>query len=296
MAKDLEEALVNIEGKLGGSEKPHMDLGEHLEYIESLIGGGSGGGNVNDVKVNGTSIVEDRVANIQLKTVHGNSVAGEGNIEVPTYSPFKSGWRHDTIAHLMADLNADSDVVVGASYLGEITNVTAAEGLFNGNAEIVVNVMRSHLYWCIISSNNVDPYHWEATFSGATISSKGWTPFVPGTRTIAGIDLKDNITAEELRTALGGGGGTKLYKHQLIGTISGQSYNVYYYSPDGRDATTLTDTWIPIIGAMIGVNSYQTRYCLTIDKYFNAKRIEFYDIKTDTNAYFDFTEDRVTEL
>jgi len=41
MAKDLEEALTNIEKKLGGTKKPHMDLGEHLEYIESLIGGGS---------------------------------------------------------------------------------------------------------------------------------------------------------------------------------------------------------------------------------------------------------------
>ena len=37
MAKDLEEALVNIEAKLGGAEKPRMDLGGHLEYIESLI-------------------------------------------------------------------------------------------------------------------------------------------------------------------------------------------------------------------------------------------------------------------
>ena len=40
MAKDLEEALVNIEAKLGGAEKPRMDLGGLLEYIESLIEGG----------------------------------------------------------------------------------------------------------------------------------------------------------------------------------------------------------------------------------------------------------------
>ena len=45
MAKDLEEALVNPKTKLGGAEKPHMDLGAHLEYIESLLEhGGSGGG------------------------------------------------------------------------------------------------------------------------------------------------------------------------------------------------------------------------------------------------------------
>lgn len=42
MAKDLEEALVNIEAKLGGAEKPHMDLGGHLDYIENLLGESSG--------------------------------------------------------------------------------------------------------------------------------------------------------------------------------------------------------------------------------------------------------------
>ena len=43
MAKDLEEALVNIEAKLGGEEKPHMDLGGHLDYIESILEQGAGG-------------------------------------------------------------------------------------------------------------------------------------------------------------------------------------------------------------------------------------------------------------
>lgn len=42
MAKDLEEALVNIESKLGGPKKPHMDLGGHLDYIEHLMGESSG--------------------------------------------------------------------------------------------------------------------------------------------------------------------------------------------------------------------------------------------------------------
>lgn len=38
MEKDLEGALVNsTEAKLEGSKKPYMDLGDHLEYIESLL-------------------------------------------------------------------------------------------------------------------------------------------------------------------------------------------------------------------------------------------------------------------
>ena len=49
MAKDLEEALVSTKAKLGGVEKPRMDLGDHLEYIESLLERG-GGGSVDLVK------------------------------------------------------------------------------------------------------------------------------------------------------------------------------------------------------------------------------------------------------
>lgn len=41
MAKDL---VNNPETKLGGAEKPYMDLGGHLEYIESLLEQGAGGG------------------------------------------------------------------------------------------------------------------------------------------------------------------------------------------------------------------------------------------------------------
>ena len=44
MEKDLEGALVNsTEAKLEGSKKPHMDLGDHLENIESLLEQGTGG-------------------------------------------------------------------------------------------------------------------------------------------------------------------------------------------------------------------------------------------------------------
>jgi len=145
---------------------------------------------------------EKLVSGTNIKTVDGQSILGDGDIVTPTYTPFKSSWRHDTITHLLSDINADADAVVGRSYLGEVTTVTAAEGLFNGNAEILVNIMNgsgtNKVIWCIVSSSNVDPYHWEATFISGNISIKGWTPFVPGTRTIAGVDLKDNITAAEL--------------------------------------------------------------------------------------------------
>lgn len=149
---------------------------------------------------------EKLVSGTNIKTINGDSILGEGNIATPTYTPFKSTWRHDTITHLLSDINADIDAVVGRSYLGEVTTVTAAEGLFNGNAEIFINIMNGttpyKVIWCTVSSSNVDPYHWEATFVNGSISNKGWTPIVPGIRTIAGVDLKDNITKSELQTAL----------------------------------------------------------------------------------------------
>lgn len=85
MEKDLEGALVNsTEAKLEGSKKPHMDLGGHLEYIESLLEHGAGGGAVKDVKVNGASVMEDKVADIKLKTINNEPVLGDGNISVVT--------------------------------------------------------------------------------------------------------------------------------------------------------------------------------------------------------------------
>ena len=47
MAKDLEEALINIEKQISEEQRKCANLGEHLEYIEELLeegGGGTGGG------------------------------------------------------------------------------------------------------------------------------------------------------------------------------------------------------------------------------------------------------------
>ncbi len=75
MAKDesrLEEHLMLIETKLGGTEKaPPVTkdrLDWHLDYIESLISGG--GSSISDVKVNDTSIVTDGIANLKTKSTY----------------------------------------------------------------------------------------------------------------------------------------------------------------------------------------------------------------------------------
>ena len=94
MAKDLEKALVNPEAKLVDVKKPHMDLGAHLEYIESLLEGGAGGAggksvpptlnliDLNSGKIR-TSITEEEYNN--LKNGLYNSVNYYTEIPEETY-------------------------------------------------------------------------------------------------------------------------------------------------------------------------------------------------------------------
>ena len=97
MAKDLKEALVNnSEAKLGDTKKQHMDLGAHLEYIESLLergggdsGGGSGGGSVELLKpiltegkapVPNTGYVEKIFFNTKLTTDEVDALIANANL------------------------------------------------------------------------------------------------------------------------------------------------------------------------------------------------------------------------
>ena len=199
MAKEkdgLKVKLEKIEDALGGSSvippgtKDGLDW--HLTEIEKLIregGGGGGSGNIDDVKVNGISVVEDKTADIKLKTIDNNSIVGNGDIS--TANPFPSNWRTDSIAHLIADVEADQNAVVGKTYLGEV-DVTASEGLFDGNAEFMINIIDiqsgDKVIWCVASSATEAPYHWEATFVGGQISPNGVISFQP--KLVSGTNIK----------------------------------------------------------------------------------------------------------
>lgn len=86
MAKlEIDNRLLEPEG-----ESP---VTENFNRILKIIDNGIGGNSVNDVKVDGMSVVEDGVANINnkqdklisgtnIKTINGNSILGKGDLEI----------------------------------------------------------------------------------------------------------------------------------------------------------------------------------------------------------------------
>ena len=123
MTKDLKEALVNPEAKLG-AKKTHMDLGAHLEYIESLLerGGGSSGGSVELLKpiltegkapVPNTGYVEKIFFNTKLTTDEVDSIIANANLPFVNFEGTTTMYPiivSETIAILLIDA---STIVAG---------------------------------------------------------------------------------------------------------------------------------------------------------------------------------------
>ena len=151
---------------------------------------------VTDVEVNGTSVVTNTVASINLKTINGNDVVGSGNIVIETYQPFNASWPTSnsyTTAQFCAAVNAESSAVVGMAYLG---GASWSDLPFVGNGDVVVEVMQGpnntkaiHL---ILTSSNVAPYHWEYTYwnNGST---SGWRGFQPQLSAGSNITISNNV-------------------------------------------------------------------------------------------------------
>ena len=183
MADRLEQHLVNIEKDLGGDGKlpPNYNqvdkLDWHLDKIESLLSGGVGG-NVDDVKVNGESVLEDKVANINLKTINGEDVNGTGNIAITTYQAFPSAWPTDsshTTKQFCDAIDQDDTAVIGMGYFGGASWSDKPQGL--ANFDIVVEILDGPSHTKAIhlvgTSSSVYPYRWEYTYwSHGSVS--GW--------------------------------------------------------------------------------------------------------------------------
>ena len=173
MAKDLEEALVNIEVQLGGSQQPnYMDLGDHLEYIEELLEEGGGGGT--EVVANPDLVGdEDSLAGLQV---------GDTKYAVKTYLKFPTTWlTSGTTKAFLDTVNADSNAVEGNAYLGELTCSDLPTGL--NNVEAIVEIIKSAVggskaIHITLTSGNVKPYRWERTYWNNGLGDSGWKSFL----------------------------------------------------------------------------------------------------------------------
>ena len=214
MVDRLQQHLVKIEKELGGSGSiPGLEVQDqldwHLNKIEDLLEGGVGG-NVDDVKVNGESVLEDKVANINLKTINGESISGEGNVAITTYQPFNDSWPTSSTTKAFCDaINVDSDAVIGMAYLG---GASFSDLPFTGNGDIVVEILQGpsngktiHL---ILTSGNVAPYHWEYTYwnNGSNVSDwinltfEGEVIAAPSPNSMSGTRLYPNAMPDKRGT------------------------------------------------------------------------------------------------
>lgn len=147
MAKDLEEALVSTKAKLGGVEKPRMDLGAHLEYIESLLERG-GGGSVDLVKpvfteqkapVPNTGHLTKVFFNRELKPEQVDSLIANANL---TFIDLEG----DGMMMAYFILVADSDPEARQNML-IILDLSASLGLASGAAWMIADMREGTIYY-----------------------------------------------------------------------------------------------------------------------------------------------------
>ena len=126
----------------------------------------------------GMTDIDDEMSDTSTNPVQNKVVKGAID-SIATYRPFNPSWpTTTTLLALCQAVEADQEAVVGMEYLGEV----ACSGLpFTGNAELSIAVMSksgsSKVLRLQLSSANVSPYHWEATYWVGSVTD--WRSFVP---------------------------------------------------------------------------------------------------------------------
>lgn len=101
------------------TKQEQLVSGENIKTInnQSLLGSGNidieiPTAPVEDVTVNGQSVVVDRSADIKIKTINGQPVTGEGNIEVQSETIFS---KNELSGDIIVNANANTSTTVSAS-------------------------------------------------------------------------------------------------------------------------------------------------------------------------------------
>ena len=161
------------------------------------------------------------VSGTNIKTINGNSVIGSGNVQIKTYQSFNSSWVvNSTTDVFCANVDADANAVEGMAYMGDVyfTDLPS-EFPSSANADAVVEIITGtgtsgKVIHIILTSGNINPYHWEYTYWNNGSSTSGWIGYQQ--KLVSGTNIK-TINNTSL---LGSGNieintGSGLYRHTI---------------------------------------------------------------------------------
>lgn len=110
------------------------------------------------------------VSGVNIKTINGSSILGEGNIvlDTSTYKGLPETWdTTHSMAELIASINADETAIPGKSYLGTVQLSDLPAGMVQ--AELIIDIMDQlgsdgdKVIVFSLSSADISPYKWEYT-------------------------------------------------------------------------------------------------------------------------------------
>lgn len=153
-------------------------------------------GEINRAKAAETNLANTKqdklVSGENIKTVAGQSILGEGNIDIQATvmanEPFPSSWRtNGTMEQLISDINADTSVVPGKIYLKTVTISDLPAGMQQAEMKVEIMGQQSGEFIMVfsVSSANTAPYKWE--YSSYNESHGPWRSWVPSTVQIPSI-------------------------------------------------------------------------------------------------------------
>ena len=147
----------------------------------------------------GMTDIDDEMSETSTNPVQ-NRVITDAIENIKTYRGFKPEWpTNTTLLALLQAVNADADAKVGMAFLGEVT----CSGMpFSGNGELTLSIMNksgsNKVIWLQMSSSNVSPYYWEATYWNGVVTE--WRSYMP-TSVIGVIQLANASAVSGTLTA-----------------------------------------------------------------------------------------------
>ena len=111
---------------------------------------------------------QDTLVNqVNIKSVNGNSLLGNGNLDIRTYQAFPSSWSsatRDITDNFCATVDADASAVEGMAYLGELRCSdfgSSGVGIINGEAIVEIfagSGTSGKTIHITLSSGDTNPY------------------------------------------------------------------------------------------------------------------------------------------